>query len=199
MVGRLPDGRRAGRLGFVGAGDALALVGPFAPAQPASELAKLRGQALPDGLPPVDLPAAVAALAAVREGVRSGALSSAHDIAEGGIAVALAECALAGRLGATVRLGDGWWEALGAPGEGDAPNWPEGSPDAALFGEGPAGILVSGPEAGLRALAGSTHVRLLGHVGGERLRVEVDGQPLLDASVAELAEAHAGGLKGYFA
>ncbi len=199
MVGRLPDGRRAGRLGFVGAGDALAVVGPFAPAQPASELAKLRGQALPDGLPPVDLPAAVAALAAVRDGVRSGALSSAHDIAEGGIAVALAECALAGRLGATVRLGDGWWEALGAPGEGDAPNWPEGSPDAALFGEGPGGILVSGPEAGLRALAGSTHVRLIGHVGGERLRVEVDGQLLLDASVAELAEAHAGGLKGYFA
>ncbi len=136
MVGRMPDGHRAGRLGFLGPGDAIAIVGPFAPAQPASELAKLRGQALPDGLPAVDLDAAVAALAAVREAVRAGALSSAHDIAEGGLAVALAECAIAGRVGAEVRLGDGWWESLGPSGAQDAPSWPEGAPDAALFGEG---------------------------------------------------------------
>ena len=199
MVGRLPDARRAGRIGFLNKGDAIALVGPFAPAHPASELAKLRGQALPDGLPQIDLQAAVAALAAVRDAVRTGALSSAHDIAEGGLAVALAECAIAGRLGADVSLGDGWWEALGAEGEGEAPNWPEGSADAALFGEAPAGILVSGPEAGLRALAERAHVRLLGHVDGERLRVALDGQPLLDLGVEDLATAHATGLDGYFA
>src|SRR6185312_12385752 len=66
MVGRLPDGGRAGRLGFLGAGDALALVGPFSPSQAASELAKLRGQQLPDGLPEIDLEGAVASFAAVR-------------------------------------------------------------------------------------------------------------------------------------
>ena len=38
--------------------------------------------------------------AAVRQAVRSGALRSAHDVAEGGLAVALAECCLAGGLGA---------------------------------------------------------------------------------------------------
>jgi phosphoribosylformylglycinamidine synthase len=199
MVGRLPDARRAGRLGFLNAGDALALVGPFAPAAPASELAKLRGQALPDGLPAVDLQAAVAALAAVREAVRAGALSSAHDIAEGGVAVALAECAIAGRLGASVRLGEGFWESLGPAGDGAAPNWPEGSADAALFGEAPAGILVSGPEAGLRALAEHTHVRMIGQVGGESLRVELDGQTAIDEPLAELASAHAGGLTRCFA
>ena len=37
----------------------------------------------------------------------SGALRSAHDISEGGIAVALAECCIAGRLGATVALPEG--------------------------------------------------------------------------------------------
>jgi phosphoribosylformylglycinamidine synthase len=198
MVGRLPDGRRAGRLGFLGAGDAVALVGPFAPAQPASELAKLRGQALPDGLPEIDLPAATAALAAVREAVRSGALSSAHDVAEGGLAVALAECAIAGGLGASVQLADGYWEAIGPAGEDAAPNWPEVSADAALFGEGSAGILVSGPEAGLRALAATTHVRLIGQVGGERLRISVEGEEVLDRAVEELAAAHAGGLLEYF-
>ena len=38
----------------------------------------------------------------VREAVRAGALRSAHDIAEGGLAVALAECCIAGGLGAAV-------------------------------------------------------------------------------------------------
>ena len=37
--------------------------------------------------------------------VRAGALRSAHDVAEGGLAVALAECCLAGGVGARVDLG----------------------------------------------------------------------------------------------
>jgi phosphoribosylformylglycinamidine synthase len=199
MVGRLPDGGRAGRLGFVNAGDSLALVGPFSPSQAASELAKLRGHQLPDGLPEIDVPAAVAAFAAVRDAVRSGTLSSAHDVAEGGVAVALAECAVAGRLGVDVMLGEGHWEALGPDGDAPLPAWPEGSAAAALFGEGSGGILVSGPESGLRALASRTHVRLIGRVGGERVCISLDGHELIDAAVQELAEVHAGGLVEFFA
>jgi phosphoribosylformylglycinamidine synthase len=41
---------------------------------------------------------------AVRDGIRSGALKNAHDISEGGLAVALAECCAAGGIGARVRL-----------------------------------------------------------------------------------------------
>ncbi len=106
MVGRLPDAARAGRLGFARAGDVIALVGwnEAAPALGASELAKLRGEPLPDGLPAVDLDAVLATQAAVRAAVRSGSLSSAHDIAEGGLAVAAAECCLAGGLGASLDL-----------------------------------------------------------------------------------------------
>jgi phosphoribosylformylglycinamidine synthase subunit PurL len=199
MVGRLPDGRRAGRLGFLSPGDAVALVGPFSPSQAASELAKLRGHQLPDGLPEIELAAAVEALAAVRDAVRSGVLSSAHDVAEGGVAVALAECAMAGGIGAEITLGEGHWEALGPDGNAPAPSWPESSPDAALFGEGSGGILVSGPEPGLRALAARTHLRLLGRVGGERLKISLDGHELIDAGVQELAETHDGGLAWCFA
>src|SRR5204862_508155 len=54
MVGRLPDAKRAGRLGFRCTGDRVALVGRFRPALGASELAKLRGEPLPDGLAPID-------------------------------------------------------------------------------------------------------------------------------------------------
>ncbi len=113
MVGRLPDAARAGRLGFARAGDTVALVGPFVPSLAASELAKLRGEPLPDGLPSVDVGAVRAAHFAVRGAVRVGGLSSAHDLAEGGLAVALAECCLGGGLGAEVALPADWVAAVG--------------------------------------------------------------------------------------
>jgi phosphoribosylformylglycinamidine synthase subunit PurL len=181
MVGRLPDARRAGRLGFARPGDHIALVGPFAPSLDASELHKLLGRALPDGLPGIDIAAVAAAQAGVRDAVREGRLSSAHDIAEGGLATALAECCLAGGLGATVELGDGLAQA-DAGGAADA----GGSAHAAitLFGEGPGGFLVSGPADALRALERQLPVRLLGTVGGEGLRIELAGS----AHTATLAE-----------
>jgi phosphoribosylformylglycinamidine (FGAM) synthase-like enzyme len=144
MVGRLPDARRAGRSAFARAGDAVALVGPFAPAAAGSELAKLRGVAPAGTLPAVDVPALRRAHEWVRERVRAGALTSAHDIAEGGIAVALAECCLAGGLGARVELPDG----------------------LEPFGEAPGrGFVVSGAAQELHG------ARVIGRVGGETLEL----------------------------
>jgi phosphoribosylformylglycinamidine synthase len=184
MVGLLPDARRAGRLGFARLGEAIALVGHFSPWLPASELAKLQGEALPDGLPEIDLPAVRETLRAVREAVREGGLSSAHDIAEGGLAVALAECCLVGRIGARVRLE----ESL--------------APARALFGEGPGGFLVSGPERALERLGHRTPVRILGTVGGDRLEIAFGaegGGEGLAVALGELAEAHERGLGELFA
>jgi phosphoribosylformylglycinamidine synthase subunit PurL len=162
MVGELPDATRAGRLGFAREGDAIAVVGPFAPSLAASELAKLRGEPLPDGLPELSIGAVRSAIDAVREAVRAGRVSSAHDVAEGGLAVALAECCLAGGLGATV--------------EGELT-------EVELFGEAPGGFVVSGPEADLRSLPGA---KVLGTVGGDELRI--GGWPV---SLERLREAHA--------
>jgi phosphoribosylformylglycinamidine (FGAM) synthase-like enzyme len=116
MVGRLPDPARAGHLGFARDGDAIALVGDFAPAHVGSELAKLRGEPLAGPLPGIDPVAARGAHDWVRAAVRAGTLSSAHDIAEGGLAVALAECCIAGEIGASINVPDGiepFAEALG--------------------------------------------------------------------------------------
>jgi phosphoribosylformylglycinamidine synthase len=154
MVGRLPDPERAGRLAFAREGDVIALVGEFGGASLAgSELAKLRGSAVSGPLPDLDSAAAGAAHDTVRALVRSGAARSAHDIAEGGIAVALAECCVAGGMGATARL-------------------PE---EVEPFAEAPGrAFIVSGSEEGLRGLP------LIGRVGGPALelegvlRVEVD-------------------------
>ncbi|HEY2571935.1 MAG TPA: AIR synthase related protein, partial [Solirubrobacteraceae bacterium] len=177
MVGRLPDARLAGRLGFQHAGDEIALVGPFAPSLGASELAKLRGEALPDGLAEVDVDAVRMAQIAVREAVRASALSSAHDIADGGLAIALAECCLAGRVGASVQLGELSARAI-----------------EALFGEGPGGFVVSGPAVALSELAHDVPLHRLGTVGGDSLELELaqGAQPqTVVLSLDELAHAHA--------
>jgi phosphoribosylformylglycinamidine synthase subunit PurL len=161
IVGRLPDAARAGRLGFVHAGDVIALVGPFAPSLTGSELAKLWGRAPTGTLPLMDEQAAREAHAAVRLGVNSGALHSAHDIAEGGLAVALAECCIAGGVGATIRL----------PSEFE------------LFGEAPGrAFIVSGRE---HALAGFT---IIGTVGGSAL--EIVGRCQLTVAALHQAREH---------
>jgi phosphoribosylformylglycinamidine synthase II len=180
MVGLLPDARRAGGLGFVRAGDEVALVGPFAPSLEASELAKLRGEALPDGLGEIDVVAVREAQAVVREAVRDGALSSAHDIAEGGLAVALAECCLAGGLGAEIALDADVATALGAADDAET----------TLFGEGPGGFLVSGAAASLDELATRAPLHRLGTVAGDSLAIEAAGEGAILASVEDLSRAH---------
>jgi phosphoribosylformylglycinamidine synthase len=166
MVGELPDPERSGRLGFAHEGDAVALiVGSWSPSLAGSELAKLRGEPLEGALPAAELGELRALHAAVRQGVRSGALRSAHDVAEGGVAIALAECCIAGGAGARVDL--------------------DGAP---LFAEGPGAFVVSGPRAGLARFGAAA--RVLGEVGGDTLAIE----GVLEIAVAELARVHGDGL-----
>ncbi len=206
MVGRLPDARRACQLGFARAGDHIALVGAFAPSLAASELAKLLGQPLPDGLPAVDIATVRATHAAIRQAVRAGALSSVHDIADGGLAVALAECCLAGGIGAEVELREDFWEATriaGAPAVVAAGSPVAATPVAAtpvaahvvaaLFGEGPGGFLVSGDDQALRALGERAPVRLIGRVGEQLLTIVEGGAgagEMLALTLDELRTAH---------
>jgi len=188
MVGRLPDARRAAGLGFARAGDGIALVGPFAPSLAASELAKLHGEPLPDGLAAFDIAAVRDAQGAVREAVRVGALSSAHDIAEGGLAIALAECCLAGDLGAEVALGEDSPGMIPPVAVGQRPASPASSPMSALFGEGPGGFVVSAPPEALRALGERVALRRIGTAGGRALTIETAGEPVT-VTLAEMSAA----------
>jgi phosphoribosylformylglycinamidine synthase len=180
MVGEVPDPGRAGRLGFLRDGETIALCGPFRPDLPGSEVAKLRGEPLPDGLPAADVAAVRSAQEAVRDAVRAGELSSAHDVAEGGLLVAVAECCLAGDVGAVLDLGDA-----------------SGGAAARLFGEGPGGFVVSGPEDALRRLGERVPLEVLGRVGGDALDVTA-GAERITCPLAELREAH-GALAPLFA
>jgi phosphoribosylformylglycinamidine synthase len=170
MVGSLPDPAGLPRIGFASEGDAVALVGPFAPALEGSELEKLRGR-LASSLPEIDLAAQAAALADLRAAVRAGGLATVHDISEGGVAVALAECCMEGSLGAVVRL--------------DAD-------DVALFGEAPGAVLIAGPREVVEAVPGT---RVIGEVGGDTLELE----GVLSVPVADLRAAYEGAIPAMFA
>jgi phosphoribosylformylglycinamidine synthase subunit PurL len=164
MVGKLPDAAALPRMGFHSAADAVAVVGTFAPALDGSELEKLRGRLSP-GLPPVDLAGQADALAALRDAVRGGGLTTAHDISEGGLACALAECCIEGGLGARIEL--------------------DSVDDASLFGEGPGGVVVAGPRAAVEALPGAV---VIGEVGGDSLEIGDS----ISVPVGRLREVHEG-------
>ncbi|HEV7772215.1 MAG TPA: phosphoribosylformylglycinamidine synthase subunit PurL [Conexibacter sp.] len=182
MVGRMPEAARAGRLGFAVAGDAIAFCGSFQPSLPGSELAKLRGEPLPDGLPEVDVALVRKTQEVVRDAVRRGELRSAHDVAEGGLAVALTECCLGGGHGAQVDF-----RGAGADGERLLET---------LFGEGPGGFVLSGSRPALAALAREIQLTFVGIVGAPdgALELSLDGDATLSWPLAELREARASGL-----
>jgi phosphoribosylformylglycinamidine synthase len=109
----------------------------------------------------------------------AGAIRAAHDRAEGGLAVALAELALRDRIGMKVVL----------------PAVRGIDKRVALFGEGPSGVvLVLGPslEAQVRALAAQHDVPVwtLGTIGGDLLEIA----PVLGLPIAALIDAHQSGL-----
>jgi phosphoribosylformylglycinamidine synthase subunit PurL len=83
LVGELPDPERVAGSGFAREGDVIGLVGPFEPSLAGSELAKQRGE-LKMGLPRPDVEAVARACEIVRDAVRAGKLSSAHDVSAGG-------------------------------------------------------------------------------------------------------------------
>ncbi len=110
---------------------------------------------------------------------QAGTVRAAHDRAEGGLAVALAELALRDRIGMKVTL----------------PAVRGIDKRVALFGEGPSGVvLVLGPslESQVRALAAQYDVPVwtLGTIGGDLLEIA----PVLGLPIAALVDAHSYGL-----
>jgi phosphoribosylformylglycinamidine synthase len=115
--------------------------------------------------------------------IRGGLVESAHDCSEGGLAVAVAECAFDGGRGMDVNLPRA--VNLGA--------W---SVNATLFGEAASRIVVSVTTERLEdvlaeAEAAGVTVTEIGDTGGDRIRVSVDGVVAIDVAVADAEQAWA--------
>ncbi len=160
MVGILDDAAATTGHGFVAEGDVVLLAGGAEPRLDASEyLGSAEGR--PDT---PDIGAEVALCRFVADAVSSGSVRSAHDVSQGGLAVALAESAMAGSIGATVTL------------DGDT------RPDVALFGEAGGRVLLTcTPEGveGLLSRAGDVPLREVGVVGGDALSVQIGGASVI--------------------
>src|SRR5713101_7534061 len=130
VLGVMPDVAKHVTQVFKNPGDAIAIVRTARPSLAASEYAALFG--IDSGqLNPIDLGREAALVEGLVAGAERGLIRSAHDIAEGGLAVALAEACFNPRaiLGAEVELG--------RAGNADAVDF---------FGEGASTVVLSMPE-----------------------------------------------------
>ncbi|HYV25615.1 MAG TPA: AIR synthase-related protein, partial [Pyrinomonadaceae bacterium] len=154
--------------------------------------ANLEAGTLPNGrvsdlqVPRLDLEAERAVQTAVLRAAENGLLRSAHDCSDGGLAVALAECCFSSHNR----------EAFGA----DIDITGEYDLATRLFSETPSRIIVSFDQAILGDIeeivaAASCSMTLLGNVGSDRLRIESDGEEVIQLDVAEMENAWRSSLK----
>ena len=187
MAGILDDVEARSTQWFAEAGDRVALLGPEAVSLGGSELLWTLHRRVAGRLAPLDWGVERAVQEACRAAIGARLLGSAHDCAEGGLAVALAEACVSGPrwLGADVDLGPSGERA-----------------DLILFGEGPSRVVVS-----VRAVAARHFEQLMsefrvpwrwiGRVGGARLIVRSAGVTLVDLDADRIAGAWRGGFERY--
>ena len=175
MVGLMEDVEKHVRVAFRKSGDLVALLGETRDELGASEfLRTIRGR--DEGpCPEVNLDAEKRLVDLLATLAERSLVASAHDISDGGLAVAAAESAMQSGLGASIVLDSAVRKS------------------AMLFGETTGRALISfapDNEAAVRALAREKGVPFSagGWVGGDRLRIEARGLQLIDEPVAELSE-----------
>ena len=131
------------------------------------------------GSPPaLDLTAERALQRLVIRAIREDLIESAHDCAEGGLAIVLAECGFDTAFGVTADLA----------GVGDVPEAFRLS--ATLFGESASRVVVSSGASTIDALLASAReagvpAAIIGRAGGDRIRLSVDGTIAIDVPRAE--------------
>jgi phosphoribosylformylglycinamidine synthase len=200
MLGILDDASQVLKIAFRGAGDVIMILdgADAATPVPASEAAHAREfsssqyskvvAGIVAGEPPaIDLPAEKRLQDCLVALATRGILQSAHDVSEGGLAVALAECCFAARaLGATVRP------------PGDANGEPA---ESALFGERGARAVVSCDPANVASalsVAQQYGVRAFeaGRVTADGvLRIQQQGAAVIDSPVDGLRDVWANSLE----
>jgi phosphoribosylformylglycinamidine synthase len=193
VVGVLEDAGRLATQWFKAAGQRIALLGPDAVSLGGSEyLWTLHGR-LAGRLAPLDLETERRVQSAVRAAVGAGLVTAAHDCAEGGLAVALAEACVTGtRGGAGVAIGCEVSIDVGR------------RLDETLFGEAPSRVVVSVEPARQRefeALMAESAIawRWIGITGGERLSIRAAGTAVLDVAVDRIEHAWRSGFERHMA
>jgi phosphoribosylformylglycinamidine synthase subunit PurL len=187
MVGLIPDVSKICGQGWQAEGDLIYLLGVPVNSEASSAVTLGGSEYLAAihhtvaGMPPtVDFELERQVQTACREGIRQGWVKSAHDCAEGGLAIALAESGISGQRGAEIRL---------PVRDAEVSRW-----DTLLFGEGGARIVVSVPaihqaewESYLTQNLGQW--QQIGQVGHSTLKIEsADGSQLINVRIEEMSD-----------
>jgi phosphoribosylformylglycinamidine synthase subunit PurL len=177
MLGLIEDVKRVIQPGFKKEGDVIALLGGT----------RDEGQ-----VPALDLQRELAVQAACLRAAEAGLLRSAHDCSEGGLAVALAESCFSSlnrnAIGAEISLESGSAGSAGI------------LPASLLFSESPSRIIISFDESArseIEAIAkdAGSPITILGTVGGDRLRIKIGEQEVVNSRVAEMEAVWRSSLK----
>ena len=192
VVGLLEDATRVLTRVFPAAGLEIVLLGDPAGALGGSEYLRVAHELVRGRPAPVELNRERAVQTLLVEAARDGLIRSAHDCAEGGFGVTLAECCVeSGGIGARVEL-----SRPGGPDDRFATV-------RVLFGEAPSRVVVSvssGERDPLlaRARALSVPATVIGQTGGERLAISVAGAVVAEIGLDAAEQAWANGLTRYF-
>jgi len=177
VVGLIEDAAHVLRRSFRSEGDFVYLLGETGDDLGGSEMLKVVHGRVAGRPPRLDMEAEKGLHALLAEGAARGILLSAHDLSDGGLGAAAAECCFAGEepgLGARLEVAGGR------------------RPDVLLFSETPSrAIVTTRDELRMAELARRHRVRWarIGTVGGDRLAIASGGTTLIDLPVAELHQA----------
>lgn len=177
MVGLVTDLDHITTQPFKNSGDLIYLVGETKPEFGGSELQKLLNNGRIYGkAPEINIELEKERQDQVLAAIRAGVVQSAHDLAEGGLAVALAECLFDnGELGADIHL--------------------NGNPVTALFSESQSRFLLSVKKEDQQQFESLVAAELIGEVNQTgSLNITVEGENILEAEVAELRAAWKGAI-----
>ncbi|AMA61745.1 phosphoribosylformylglycinamidine synthase II [Kurthia sp. 11kri321] len=177
MVGLVEDLQHATTQEVKHAGDFVYVIGDTKTEFGGSELQKLMNGRIFGQAPSIDLEVEAARQKALLQAIQAGLIASAHDVAEGGLAVAIAETTFGTNLGVNVTL--------------------EGSATTALFSESQSRFVVTvKPEFAARFEEVVADAKQIGVVTEEANIVinSSEQQPLIEGTVAEFQDAWKGAI-----
>jgi len=185
MVGIIERGVKPVGLGFKNNGDVILLLGKNKGELGGSEYLKLIHDMVAGKPPEIDLNQEKILSDAVIEMIGSGLINSAHDISEGGLAVAIAESAIKGNIGADIHI-----------------KRDDLRLDELLFSESQARIVVSVSVENLphvEKIADDNNIeyQAIGNVDLSSFKIFVDGREMISNKIVELIDIYENSIERY--
>jgi phosphoribosylformylglycinamidine synthase len=191
VVGLIENADCVVRRTFQSAGDAIVLLGEGREELGGSEYLKII-HGLVRGVPPVlDLEREAALQRVLVTAASRRLLRSAHDCAEGGLAVTIAESSFDTGLGSDIDVAA---VPSSTPGLGDI---------ATLFGESASRVVVSVAAGHVDELLAVTRAEnvpaaVIGRAGGDRIRISIEGRLVIDEPLQDAEQIWANAIGRYF-